>query len=144
MRGQRLSSQEHIVELLKTMFWRCLNQCGKTNTNDARTSKHSEYSYDKKCQTFQWKCQWWVPLFKYYDLNLVALSFERKSLCFIQPSSPTLIISEVICGTIASLGRFRKILLRTIKQRLICTYTADLCKVWNLQLLWFPRNIVRK
>ena len=27
------------------------------NTNDGRTSKHSEYRYAKKLQTFQWKCQ---------------------------------------------------------------------------------------
>ena len=29
----------------------------KTNTHDGRTSKHTEYRYVKKCQTFQWKCQ---------------------------------------------------------------------------------------
>ena len=35
MRGQRFS---------KTMFWRCLNRSGKTNTNDGRTSKARLYA----------------------------------------------------------------------------------------------------
>ena len=50
MRGQRFSSLEDTVGV----FWRCLNRSGKTNTNDGRTSKHSEYDYAKKCQTFLW------------------------------------------------------------------------------------------
>ena len=27
------------------------------NTNDGRTSKHFEYDYANKCQTFLWNCQ---------------------------------------------------------------------------------------
>ena len=42
MRGQRFSSPEDTVGGSKTMFWRCLNRSGETNTNDGRTSKHSE------------------------------------------------------------------------------------------------------
>ena len=30
--------------------------CG-SNTNDVRTSKHSEYDYARKCQTLLWKCR---------------------------------------------------------------------------------------
>ena len=49
--------QKILLECSKAMFWRCLNRSGKTNTNDSRTSKHSEYRYAKKWQTVQWKCQ---------------------------------------------------------------------------------------
>ena len=38
------------------MYWRCLNRSSKTNTNDGRTLKHSEYHY-AKCQPVLWKCQ---------------------------------------------------------------------------------------
>ena len=55
MHGQRFSSPED-TERSITMLLRCLNRSGKTNTNDVRTSKHSEYDYAKKCQTFLWKC----------------------------------------------------------------------------------------
>ena len=34
--------QKNLLEYSKTMFWSCLNRSGKTNTNDGRTSKHSE------------------------------------------------------------------------------------------------------
>ena len=40
-----------------SIFWRCLNRSGKTNTNDDRTSKHSEHCYAEQCQTFLWQCQ---------------------------------------------------------------------------------------
>ena len=49
--------QKLLLKRSKTMFWRCLNRSGKTNANDGRTSKHSEYDYAKECQTFLWKCQ---------------------------------------------------------------------------------------
>ena len=35
----------------------CIIRSGKENTNDGRTSKHSECRYATKWQTFQWKCQ---------------------------------------------------------------------------------------
>ena len=42
---------------LKTMFWRCLKRSGKTHRNNGRSSKHSEYRYAQKYQTFLWKCR---------------------------------------------------------------------------------------
>ena len=48
--------QKMLLKRSKPMFWRSLNR-KKTNTNHGRNSKHSEYSYAKKCQTFLWKCQ---------------------------------------------------------------------------------------
>ena len=50
-------SQKMLLKRSKIMFWRCLNRSGKTNINDGRTSKYSEYCYAKKCQTFLGKCQ---------------------------------------------------------------------------------------
>ena len=38
-------------------FGKFIFQVTVNNTNDGRTSKHSEYDYAKKWQTFQWKCQ---------------------------------------------------------------------------------------
>ena len=35
--------EKMMLKRSKTMFWRCLNRSGKTNTNDSRTSKLSEY-----------------------------------------------------------------------------------------------------
>ena len=49
--------QKILLECSKTMFSRCLKRSGKTNINYGRTSKHSEYPYAKKCQTFLRKCQ---------------------------------------------------------------------------------------
>ena len=49
--------QKMLLKRSKTMFQRCLNRSGKTNTKDGRTSKHSEYGYASKCQAFLWKCQ---------------------------------------------------------------------------------------
>ena len=54
MRGQRFSSPEDTVGVFKNHFCRCLNRSEKTNTNDGRTSKHADYGYAKKCQTFVW------------------------------------------------------------------------------------------
>ena len=48
-------SQKMLLKRSETMFWRCFNRSGKTNTNDCRTSKHSEYDNAKNCQTFLWK-----------------------------------------------------------------------------------------
>ena len=44
--------QKMLLKRSKTMFWRCLNRSGKTDTNYGRASKHSEWDYAKKCQIF--------------------------------------------------------------------------------------------
>ena len=49
--------QKMLLKFAKTIFWRCLNRSRKANTNDGRTSKHSEQHYAKKCKTSLWKCQ---------------------------------------------------------------------------------------
>ena len=56
MRGQRFSSPEDAVEAFKNLVL-AFDQSEETNTNDDRTSKHSEQRYAKKCQAFLWKCQ---------------------------------------------------------------------------------------
>ena len=50
------------IEFNKTVFHKSILpnsffQVTVKNTNDGRTSKHSEYDYAKKCQTFLWKWQ---------------------------------------------------------------------------------------
>ena len=57
MPGQRFPSPEDAFEAFRNHAWGYLSRSGKTNTNDGRTSKHSEYCYAKKCQTFLRKCQ---------------------------------------------------------------------------------------
>ena len=53
--SQKLSRNpcNSIFNLLSNQFF----QVTENNTNDGRTSKHSEYDYTEKCQTFLWKCQ---------------------------------------------------------------------------------------
>ena len=58
LRGQRFSSPEDTVGAFKNHIPEMSeNRRGKTNTNIGRTSKHFEYDYAKKCQTFLWNCQ---------------------------------------------------------------------------------------
>ena len=46
-----------LLECSKTNVLEVSQSEWKTNINDGRTSKHFEYCYAKKCQTFLWKCQ---------------------------------------------------------------------------------------
>ena len=57
MHGQRFSSPEDIIGVFKTHVLEVSQSEWKTNTNDGRASKHTEYRYAKKCQTSLWKCQ---------------------------------------------------------------------------------------
>ena len=57
MRGQRFSSPEDTVEVFKNYVLEMSQSEWKPYPNYGRTSKHSEYRYTKKFQTFLWKCQ---------------------------------------------------------------------------------------
>ena len=57
MRSQRFMSPEDAIEVFKNHILKVSQSEWKTNTNDGRTAKHSEYGYANKCQTFPWKCQ---------------------------------------------------------------------------------------
>ena len=71
--------QKMLLKCSETLFWSCLNRSGKMNTNYGRTSKHSEYGYAKKGQTFQWKSQI-VSISSFLRVNKYCLKSATKLL----------------------------------------------------------------